>query len=594
MNRKITNYLAASLLAVMFILLFFSAQGDSATMDELAHIPAGYSYLSQKDYRLNPEHPPLIKDLSALPLMFLNLNFPTDAAAWKTYINGQWDMGRIFIYESGNNADTIIHFARLPIMLLAILFGWLFFCWVRSFYGNAVALLALFLFAFSPTFLAHSKYVTTDLGAAFGFFIGLAAFLQFLMRGTKKSLMMAGVCFGVAQLLKFSLMILAPLYILLGILWVFLKNFEEWHWKQFFKEEFKMLFKIFLIGLIGLSIIWIVYLFHIWKYPIERQQADTTFLISSFQIKPLANLTIWLSRQPVLRGLGQYLLGLLMVLQRSAGGNTTYFMGEVSAIGWKSYFPILYFFKEHLAFHLLTLIALLFGIKNMLVSKQKNLKNIFNWMKENFALTTSLIFIAIYWLQAISSPLNIGLRHILPTFPFIYLLVSRQIVRWEKDSSSKSPRILRIFIVGILLMWIFVSAIITFPHYLSYYNALAGGTQNGYQMATDSNYDWGQDLRRLKQWTDKNLPASEKIAIDYFGGGNPQYYFGEQYQSWSSSKGSPTNQGIRYFAVSLTFLQGSQAKPVNNFIQKPEDTYSWLLGKKPVATAGTSIFIYKF
>src|SRR3989344_4672661 len=123
-NRKISNLIVGLLLALMFALMFFSAWNESATMDELAHIPAGYSYLTQRDYRLNPEHPPLIKDLAAFPLLFLDLNFPTNSKAWAEDINGQWDMGRIFFYESGNNPGSILFWSRLPLMFLALLLGW--------------------------------------------------------------------------------------------------------------------------------------------------------------------------------------------------------------------------------------------------------------------------------------------------------------------------------------------------------------------------------------------------------------------------------------------------------------------------------------
>ena len=588
---------AKCLLLVMFLLLFSSSWNDSATMDEMAHIPAGYSYLSQQDYRLNPEHPPLIKDLSAIPLLTLGLNFPTDVKAWTEDINGQWEMGKIFIYESGNDADKILRFSRFPIMLLAILFGWLFFKWVRGLYGDKVALLALFLFVFSPTFLAHSKYVTTDLGAAFGFFIGIAAFVNFLFKPNRKNLLITGAAFGVAQLLKFSLVILAPLYLLLGVLWIFLKNYEEkFIWKKFLKEEIKIIGQIILIGLVGLAIIWAFYIPHVWNYPVEKQISDTNFTLNSFGIKPLANLTTWMAGIPVIRGLGQYFLGVLMVIQRAAGGNTAYFLGEVGGGGWPHYFPVLYLLKEHLALHILTLIAIIFGIKNMLAVQEKNLKNITAWLKENFSLTASFIFIAIYWIQAITSPLNIGVRHVLPTFPFIYLLVSRQVIRWLKDYSIETPMnfwewlkefykfymqpLKRGLLVFILLLWIFFSVIITFPHYLSYYNIAGGGAENGYKIAVDSNYDWGQELKRLKIWASKNLRPDEKIAIDYFGGGNPKYYFGEQYEAWWSDKGRPN----RWFALSLTFLQGAAKN----------DDYSWIKNKRPVARAGKSIFIYKF
>ncbi len=67
-------------------------------MDELAHIPAGYGYVKFLDYRLNPEHPPLVKMIAALPLVFIHLNFPTDKAAWKNDINGRKDPGTPLVY----------------------------------------------------------------------------------------------------------------------------------------------------------------------------------------------------------------------------------------------------------------------------------------------------------------------------------------------------------------------------------------------------------------------------------------------------------------------------------------------------------------
>ncbi len=622
MYNKVTKNIVCCLLGLMFILLFTSAWGDSATMDELAHIPSGYSYLTEQDYRLNPEHPPLIKDLSAIPLMFLDLNFPTDSYAWTNMLNGQWDMGRIFLYESGNDADQILRFSRFPIILLTILFGWMFFKWTSSLYGNKVGLLALFFFVFSPTFLAHSKYVTTDLGAAFGFFIGIASFVNFLQKGSYKSLFLAGFALGIAQLLKFSLAMLAPLYIIWGLLWVFLSNYENLaglHRSavgKYIKESFVMLFKVALIGAVCIAVIFPVYLFHIWNYPIERQLADTVEILEGFRFQPLADFVIWLSNMPILRAVGHYLLGILMVLWRAAGGNTAYFLGELNNVGWWYYFPVLYLFKEHLAFHILTVAALLFGVKNIRKNREpgfgKQIKASFNWMRENIAITIGITFIAIYWLQAVTSPLNIGVRHVMPTFPFIYLFVSRQIIRWINKYSPETPvgfldyvkefyklyikPIKKGFLVCLLLIWMFLSAIISFPHYIPYYNALGGGTENGYKMAVDSNYDWGQDLKRLKTWTDENLAVDEKIAIDYFGGGDLKYYFKDKYEPWWSAKGTleKREDAPKWFAVSISFLQSTYGETTKGFTVKPEDKYDWMKGREPVARAGKSIFIYKF
>ena len=111
----------------MLTLAFFSVRGDSTTMDELAHIPAGYSYIVQKDMRLNPEHPPLLKDLAGLSILIGSkitgeqINFPVEDPSWQSAINGQWDFGAKFLYQSGNDPDKIVLWARLPMLLLMLL-----------------------------------------------------------------------------------------------------------------------------------------------------------------------------------------------------------------------------------------------------------------------------------------------------------------------------------------------------------------------------------------------------------------------------------------------------------------------------------------
>jgi len=96
------------IVVVSGILMFSSSRQESAIMDELAHIPAGYSYVKLFDSRLNPEHPPLVKILAGLPLTFQNLKFPTESYAWNNEVNSQWTLGTQFLYESGNDADKII------------------------------------------------------------------------------------------------------------------------------------------------------------------------------------------------------------------------------------------------------------------------------------------------------------------------------------------------------------------------------------------------------------------------------------------------------------------------------------------------------
>ena len=606
--------LAALMLSTMFSLALFSSWQESAIFDETAHIGAGYSYLTQKDMRLNPEHPPLIKDLAAIPLLFLNLNFPTNTDAWQNQINGQWDQGGGFLFDFGNNADKILHYARLPIMLLSLLTGLVFFLWSKKLFGSRVALLALFFFAFSPTVIAHSRYVTTDIAATFGFLIGLVAFIGFIQHPSRQRLIVAGIAFGISQVLKFSLFLLVPIFLILGAFWL-LADEEIWEHKNrlklLLKKAIKLYFKIGIIFLIGFAIVYGVYVWHTWNYPQARELRDASSIISGFRPHSFVTLDLWLIGHNATRPLGQYLLGLMMVAQRTAGGNSAYFSGQVSSSGWYEYFPTLYLLKETLAFHILTILALGLAIGKIFRAREKSFFALRVWLRNNFPIFASIFFIAFYWASSVSNPLNIGIRHVLPTFPFIYMLVARELVIWISGPKLHEVRSFRdiffalakkifaplpkIFLVGLAVAWIALNILAAFPYYLSYYNELAGGSANGYYYATDSNYDWGQDLKRLAYKT-VDFPG-KKIYLDYFGGstssnGAQRYWLGDRYMPWYSSYGQPPSGSI--FAVSANSLMGSQAQAVKGFpAPKPEDTYSWLRALKPIDRAGISILIYR-
>ncbi|QQG45157.1 MAG: glycosyltransferase family 39 protein [Candidatus Sungiibacteriota bacterium] len=598
---KKVNIGAATILLVMLFLMLDSIRNDSAIMDELAHIPAGFGYVTQLDYRLNPEHPPLLKALAALSgQIFTKPHFPTDTPYWQDDINGQWAQGTKFLYNSGNNADKIIFWSRFPLILLAILFGWLFFDWTKKRFGNTVALLALTFFAFSPTFLTHSRYVTTDLGAAFGFFIGIITFLKFLEAPTWKNLLVSALAFGVAQLIKFSLILLIPLYGLLWIFWVFSQ--PNLHFHERVRVGLRYLWKIAMVGVLGMLLVWLVYVPFTWNYPQARQLRDTEFLLSSYGFRPPVDFDIALVKNKITRPLGQYLLGVLMVNQRALGGNTQFFLGEVSNTGSRSYFPLLYLLKEPLALHVLTLVAVWFSIKKSNFLRKFDFGGGRGWIENHFIEFSALVFIAFYWLISIKSPLNIGVRHVLPTFPFIYLLVAKQITEWLRFHKISTPQnwiewlkiIYQIFVksvpkyifVALMILWLTLGTVSAYPHFMTYYNEFAGGSRSGWKIAVDSNYDWGQDLKRLAQYVEKN--KIEKIAVDYFGGGDPKYYLDDKFEGWWSGRG-PAHD---WFAISATFRQSAFGTPAPGFIRKPEDSYEWLKPYPPVAQIG-SIFIYK-
>ena len=590
MSDRTTNIIALCFLVFVFIAAVFSIKDDSLTMDEVAHLPAGYSYLTQQDMRLNPEHPPLLKDLAAFPLLFIKgIQFPSDIPAWKTDINGQWDFGRYFLFKTGNPADKMIFWGRIPMILILLLLGFYIFKWAKELFGNKVALLALFFFSFCPNFLANGRLVTTDVGAAFGVVFATYYFIKALKAPSVRNIILAGLAFGVAELLKFSLILLIPLFTLMGFLWWLTKSGT-------LLQTLKIGILVFVIGII---LIWPVYQFHTLNYPAEKQLQDTRLYLKDtigFIKKPI----IFASDKPILRPYALYATGLSMIFQRVAGGNTTYFLGEVSNLGWRSYFPVVYAIKVPLAFHILTIIALLYAAWSI---KRPFWQNTFsranNWIKSHFAEFSMLVFIVLYWVVSIKGNLNIGIRHLLPVFPFTILLVSAATINWLKEprlkkiSPVRNSRFLsgvKCLFLAVLISWQAASVISIYPHFLAYFNELAGGPDNGYEYVVDSNLDWGQDLKRLTKWVNDN--KIDKIYLDYFGGANPDYYLKEKFEPWWGTKNPAELPKGSYLAVSASFLQGGRGIRVSDFAG-PDSFYLWLNKYTPIIKIGYSIFVYK-
>lgn len=594
MNRTI-KFFAAVVILVALVLAIKSSWNDSVIVDEVPHIGAGYSYLVKHDMRLNSEHPPLAKDLAAVPLLFLKLKQTAfQSKFWQQDVNGQWEFGRLFIFNSGNNADQIKHVVKLPILLFFIISAILLFKWARKLYGDAGAITALVLFAFSPTIIAHSRFVTTDAAALFGVLLASYFFIKYLKNPTGKNLFVAGLTFGISLLTKFSTFLLIPFFVLLAIIYG-LASVEGAGSKL--KQAARKLVATIAIFIVGfIVIVWPVYYFHTSGYPIERQQRDTAQLLSSYGNRVFADPVVKASGNPILRPLAQYGLGLLLVNQRAIGGNTTYFLGEVSRFGWRKYFPIVYFIKEPLAWWGLVVISLLLLGWQLKKPSAESVTRGRNFIKNHTDEFAMILWLLIYWGTSIRSTLNIGVRHLLPTYGFTILLVSGQISRivgsGYAEAVSKAKKLLLVVIV-FLIGWYVYESVRVYPFYLTYFNQTVGGPTGGYRYVVDSNLDWGQDLVRFSNWVKENKIS--KIEFDYFGWADPYYYLGQTYERLSADKYKNArdfmsrNQTNGWLAVSATFLQGSQGpydmpNPIN---------YLWLNSYKPVKVIGNSIFVYR-
>lgn len=613
---KKVNILVFLLLLIFGVLAVTSMWNDSANYDERIHLPAGYSYLTQKDMRLNPEHPPLVKDMAALPLLFLDIKFPFQSWGWNTPLNADrsrtpaWQtdvgFGNDLLYYSGNDAQKMMRYGRIPIILIGIFLGFYIWRFTKELWGNLAGIIALTFYSFSPTVLAHTRLVTTDVAAAAAFFISFYYLYHWLKAPTRRNLWIFGIVLGLALLTKFSTFLLIPIFGAIVLIWALLENQKKWFWTAKYIGGF-----IFIL-IIAFLVIGAIYSFHTWNYPIEKQAIDTKFILSTFGFKPLANFNVWISSQPYLRAYGHYLLGFLMVLQRSLGGNTTYYLGNVSAEGARSYFPVVYLIKEPLAYILMVLFGLFLALKHCLSHcRQRQFRywwqDFVDLIKNNPAEMGMIFIIFIYWAFSVRSRLNIGVRHILPTIPFIYALTARQIAAWIKDGVTERipnyrrflpagrqvwqllglywERIKRSVLVVMFFFWAILTTLFIYPYFLTYFNEIAGGPDNGHEWVVDSNLDWGQDILRLADFIEKK--NIKEIKLDYFSGAPAQYYIKtakiESYNRETPQKG--------WLAVSATIYMGA-CKADKIPCSYNERAYVWLDSYKPMAKIGYSIFVY--
>ncbi len=591
---------AGAIILTSFLLGLFSMRGDTAIVDEIAHIPAGYTYVIDGDYRLNPEHPPLMKVLAGMPLAFLHLTFPYDLPDWRDLPNGQWESGWKFLYERGNDPAQILFYARMPILLSFVVLLFFVFDWARRLWGDKTAFVALGLAAFCPNLLAHARYVTTDLGVAATFLIVLYAYWRFLKAPSWKLLLWAMLAFAAAQLAKFSNVLLFPyLGLLTAVLWLMWRGpvtFPRFPFTDRFKRPWVqrgwVLFgSLAIVFLGGMLLTWIAYAPFIWNMPTTVADRLIDASLPAVEFNGVRTFLHGLAQNNFTKPVGHYLLGVLMVFTRVKGGNTTYFLGEVTNQSFWWFYPISFLMKTPIPLlvgSVLTLVLMFRGFRQRVIPqahlRKGGTRQLFVawrtslvsashvYLAEGMMLGAILLFFVI----GIAGNLNIGLRHILPLYPFLSLLVAKYVVEFVRGA-----RLRRKIAVGLFGVWYVVGTVLAYPHFLSYFNEVIPLDQ-AYRHTTDSNLDWGQDLGRLAAYVEEK--KIDRIQVDYFGGGLPAHELGDRYVEWHASNGPTTG----WIAVSATFFQNSRwyAQCCG------EQDYRWLEAYKPEVVIGGSILVF--
>jgi len=384
-NYKI---IVGAALAFMLVVSLLNAWNDSAIFDEVAHIPAAYSYLTQHEIRLNPEHPPLIKDLAALPLLFLHPNFNVanqpfwDGTLPGKWDEGQWAAGRYLLYQAGNNPDLIIFWARVPVVLLSLLFGWFLFIWGKELAGTLAGVIVLILYAFDPNILGHNHFVTTDLGVAAFFTFSFYFYLKFIRYPTWKNVTLAGIFLGLLFLAKFSFLVALPVLGLITILYPLLIHVPDIEKKYIFKlKKFgEYAGKGAIIFAISLIVVWGLYFantFRMTKETVSQSiennfpAADTSSIKGVYTNKALH----WLNDRAITRPYTEFGIGVAYVFRRVSGGNGAYFLGQVSSSAFRAYFPTVFAIKESIPALFFMLFALILSLIKIISPFWKNIQN---------------------------------------------------------------------------------------------------------------------------------------------------------------------------------------------------------------------------
>ncbi len=207
--------LALVLLAAFAALCAHGLAWDSPTVDEFAHLPAGLYTLETGDFALYPLNPPLVRLLSALPLLPLAPRLDTRApvvhSGWFP-----WQFGTAFMERNRAVYDRLFLFGRLPVVGLGVLLGLLVWRWARALYGAGGGLLALGFYAFHPAFVAHAHLATVDVGLTLFLLLALWAFQRFTQRPGPGTALLCGLALGLAQLAKHTAVLLYPVLLLLA------------------------------------------------------------------------------------------------------------------------------------------------------------------------------------------------------------------------------------------------------------------------------------------------------------------------------------------------------------------------------------------
>lgn len=568
------------LLAVMALLslhaglLAWSATRHSPTFNEPAHLAAGLSHWQFGRFELYRVNPPLVRMVAALPV--LTADVETDWSKFHESAGARpvFSIGEDFVAANGERSLWIFTIARWACIPFSLLGGYICFRWGRELFHPAAGLLALTLWCFSPNVLAHGELITPDMGATA---LGLAAsyfFWRWLKSPTWSTALAAGAVLGLAELTKFTWIILFGLWPVLWLVWRLYSRTPGESLRRWRREAVQLaamfVLAIYLINLgygfegsftkLGD--------FSFVSKTLKGHDADSTGSVNRFA-------GLWLESLPV--PLPRNYVSGIDVQKRDFEdfGRPSYLRGEFRDRGWWYYYLYAALIKIPLGTWVLILFSILCCVPTLNPEK-----------KSTAGLDTFVLLlpaIAVFTLVSSQTGFSHHFRYVIPTFPFVFIWIGRL-----ATVMFQAPLKLAVIPIVALLCTI-GSSLSVYPHSLSYFNEAVGGPTGGHKHLINSNIDWGQDLKYLKRWLDKH-PEAKPFHLAYYGYFDPQHIGIESTKPLDSKLFSKPEQIDRqlkpgWYAVSVNFLKGYPW-------HCEQDAYSYFQVLEPTMKFGHSIYLY--
>jgi hypothetical protein len=497
----LASALAVCLFLILVVEMVLSIQAQSQTFDEANHILAGYRYWRCSDFGTNPEHPPLLKLLATIPLLFSRLQLPVaPCSSGQLSTNENFVDGRKFLYA--NDANKILFETRLFAGTLTLFLGLLSFEAAKKMFGTGSALLALALFVFEPNLLAHGTLVTDDMAMTCCLFATVYAFYRYVNERQAFQLIEAGFTAGLTLVAKHSGFLVFPVLGLLALAELGIRhigtpkaNGSAQKLKRDAREALRLAAALVVIAGIAAVVLWAFYGFRFAARPSGTILPAVTGK-AGVRTGVLAAFLRWhLLPESYYYGLGWQLM--LASMPKS-----TFLLGTLRSQGHWFYFPLVLLIKSTLGFLLLLLVAV--GAGYLLRTDR---------LRETLYLCIpALLYLGI----GITSGTNVAIRYVLPLYPFLIVLVAAG--TWPLARQHRVWRYIIIAFVGIHA----ISSLRSLPNYLPYSNEAWGGPTRTYRLLTDSNVDWGQGLKATKAYLD--VAGISQCWFAYPGTADPHYY----------------------------------------------------------------------